>query len=162
MFICNVKINGKLWFKIIMILMAFVVLAVFILSIYKLFYSANGIFTVSDEINHSNVTEIQPKDYTNILKAVHDDIDSYLNKDIKVSGYVYRIIDFLDNQFVLARNMAIDTQYYVVGFLCEYDKIDTFPDGTWIEIIGTITKGKYHNQEIPIIKIKQLKEIRKT
>ena len=158
MFICNIKVNGKLWFKIIMIIMGIIVVGVFAISVYKLLFDQNGLFRVTDEIKHSNITEIQPNDYTNILKAVHDDLDSYLGKEIKFSGYIYRVLDFSETQFVLARNMIIDSKYYVVGFLCEYSKIKDFEDGTWIEITGTITKGKYHNQDIPIIKIKELKE----
>lgn len=158
MFICNIKVNGKLWFKIIMIIMGMIVVGVFAVSVYKLLFDEDGLFKVTDEIKHSNITEIQPNDYTNILKAVHDDLDSYLGKEIKFSGYVYRVLDFSETQFVLARNMIIDSKYYVVGFLCEYSKIKDFEDGTWIETTGTITKGKYHNQDIPIIKIKELKE----
>ena len=159
MFICNIKVNGKLWFKIIMIIMGIIVIGVFSISVYKLLFAENGVFRVSDKITHSNITEIQADDYTNILKAVHDDIDSYVGKEIKFSGYIYRVLDFSENQFVVARNMVIDSQYYVVGFLCEYAKIKDFQDGTWIEIIGTIRKGKYHNQDIPIIQIKELTEV---
>lgn len=161
MFICNIKINGKLCFKIIMISMGIIVLAIFFLSIYKLFWAKGGIATVRSETQHSNVTEISPNNYTNILKAVHEDIDSYLGKEIKFSGYIYKIIDFEANQFVLARDMIIDSQSYVVGFLCEYNKISELKDNTWIEIIGTISKGKYHNTIIPIIKIKNLETIPK-
>lgn len=161
MFICNIKVNGKLWFKIIMLLMGCIVLGIFAISVYKLLFAENGLIKVSDELNHSDVTEIQPNDYTNILKAVHDDINSYLGKEIKFSGYVYRVLDFSENQFVLARNMIVDSQYYVVGFLSEYSKIKNFKDGTWVEIIGTITKSKYHNQDIPIIKVKELIEVQR-
>ena len=112
-------------------------------------------------MKHSDVTEISPDNYTNILKAVHDDLNSYLGKEIKFSGYVYRVIDFNDNQFVLARDMIVDSQSYVVGFLSEYDKIRDFEDGSWVEIVGSITKGKYHNREIPIIEIKELNKIDK-
>ena len=160
MFICNVKVNGKLCFKIIMFAMGIIVLGIFALSIYKLFVAQqNELITTNDEMRHSDVTEITPNNYTNILKAVHDNINSYVGKEIKFSGYVYRVIDFSDNQFVLARDMIADSQSYVVGFLSEYDKIRDFEDGTWVEITGTITKGKYHNQAIPIIKINSINRI---
>lgn len=161
MFVCNVKINGKLYFKIIMVLMGVIVLAIFCLSVYKLFLAQKEVINTNDEIKHSNVSEITTNNYTNILKAVHDNIDSYIGKEIKFSGYVYRVIDFSNNQFVLARDMIIDSQSYVVGFLSEYDKIQDFEDGTWVEIVGTITKGKYHNQNIPIVKINNLHQIEK-
>ena len=161
MFVCNVKVNGKLCFKMIMITMGLIVLSLFVLSIYKLLLAQNEIITTNDEIRHSNITEITPNNYTNILRAVHENLDSYLGKEIKFSGYVYRVIDFTDNQFVLARNMIIDSQSYVVGFLSEYDKIENFEDNCWVEITGSISKGKYHNKTIPIIKINNLSKIEK-
>ena len=163
MFICNIKVNGKLWFKVMMIFMAIIVIAIFVMSLYKLFLAQKeeNRIIVNDEISHSNTTEIIPNNYTNILKAVHDDINSYIGKEIKFSGYVYRIIDFTDNQFVLARDMLVDSQAYVVGFLSEYDGIKDIEDGTWVEITGTITQGKYHNQSIPIIKVNSLNKIEK-
>jgi len=154
MFICNVKVNSKILFRILIILMVLIVLAIFVLSMQKLLG-----FHQEEVMNHSDITEIKPNDYTNILKAVHEDIKSYLGKEIKFSGYVYRVIDFSNKQFVLARDMLMDSQSYVVGFLCEYDKINDFEDGTWIEITGVITQGKYHNQNIPIIKVTNLKKI---
>jgi len=162
MFIFNIKVNGKLCFKIIMILMGIIVFTVFVLSVYKLFLAQKEeTVNINDNLNHSEITEIMPNNYTNVLKAVHDNIDSYLEKDIKFSGYIYRVIDFSKNQFVLARDMLLDSQAYVVGFLCEYEEISNFEDGTWVEITGTITQGKYHNHNIPIIKIKTLNKIEK-
>lgn len=161
MFICNVKVNGKLWFKIIMFSMGFIVLGVFALSLYKLYWAQKEIINVNDSVVHSDITEISPANYTNILKAVHENMDSYLGKKIKFSGYIYRVIDFNNNQFVLARDMIVDSQSYVVGFLSEYNQIKDFEDGTWVEITGTIKKGKYHNQNIPIINIIELKKIEK-
>lgn len=161
MFVCNIKVNGKLCFKILMIVMGVIVLGVFILSIYKLFGTQQEVISLDDGMRHSDVTEITPNNYTNILKAVHENLDSYVGKEIKFSGYVYRVIDFTDNQFVLARDMVVDSQSYVVGFFSEYDKIKDFENGTWVEITGIIAEGKYHNQIIPIIKIQTLNEISK-
>lgn len=159
MFICNVKINGNLCFKVMLIIMGIIVLAIFALSVYKIFKVQDDFITLNDENIHSDITKISSENYTNVLKAVHDNIDSYVGKKIEFSGYVYRVIDFTDSQFVLARDMIVDSQSYVVGFLSEYDKIDAFEDGTWVEITGTITKSKYHNQDIPVIKINNITRI---
>ena len=163
MFICNIKVNGKLLFKLMMTIMGIIVLGIFTFTLYKLFLAQQeeNRLVVDDKMHHSNITEILPNNYTNILKAVHDNIDSYINKEIKFSGYIYRIIDFEENQFVLARDMLINSEAYVVGFLSEYDNIKDIEGGTWVEIIGTITKGKYHNQDIPIIKVNNLNIIEK-
>ena len=55
------------------------------------------------------------------------------------------MLDFKENQFVLARDMVIssDFQTVVVGFLCECDTISEFQDLTWISIEGTIDKGVF-------------------
>lgn len=85
-------------------------------------------------------------------------------KKIKFSGFVYRLYDFSENQFVLAREMIVDkfsnnkANVVVVGFLCEYDDISNFANDTWVEIEGTITKGYYHSQ-IPVVKISSINKI---
>lgn len=155
MFIYNFKINGGIALKIIIVLLSIFMLIVFGISVYRIFFTS-GRFKVNDRIDSKEVTEIQPDNYTNILQAVHQDLDSYVEMKIKFTGYVYRLIDFKDEQFVLARDMLIneeDSKSVVVGFLCQYKKAKNFEDGEWVELTGVIEKGKYHNQEIPIIKV---------
>ena len=38
-------------------------------------------------------------------------------------------------------------------------EIKKFENDEWIEIVGEITKGKYHNSEIPIIKVTEIKKV---
>ena len=93
----------------------------------------------------------------------HENLNEYVGIKIKFSGYVYRLIDFDENQFVLARDMIINedgTQYVVVGFLCEYNKAKEFSDNSWVEITGEIIKGDYHG-DMPIIKITEIKNTNK-
>ena len=159
MFIFNFKINGGRALKIIILVLSLFMLFVFGISIYKIFFTS-GKFNVNDKLKAKNITELDAKNYTNILQAVHDDIDSYEGMKIKFTGYVYRVFDFSDEQFVIARDMFINedkNQSVVVGFLCESKDVKGFKDGEWVEIIGTIEKGKYHNSEIPVIKITEIK-----
>jgi len=160
MFIYNLKINGGMALKIIIVVLSIFMLIVFGISVYKIFF-ANGNFSVEDKIETNEITEIKPENYTNILQAVHDDIDSYVGMKIKFIGYVYRILDFKENQFVLARDMLINeeqTQSVVVGFFSEYKDADNFKDGEWVEVTGVIENGKYHNKEIPIIKVTEIQQ----
>lgn len=161
MHIYNIKINGGKALKIIIILLSLFMLMVFLFSIYKIFFSS-GKFFVKDRIEQNEIKEINADEYTNILQAVHDDLDSYIGLKIKFTGYVYRVLDFNENQFVLGRDMLINTennQSVVVGFLCENKEIKKFENDEWIEIVGEITKGKYHNSEIPIIKVTEIKKV---
>lgn len=154
MFIYNIKINGTKTMKIIIVTFILVALLILFLSIRKIFFNNKTIY-VKDEISSNDVTEIQVDNYTNILKAVHDDLNSYEGMKIKFTGYVYKVLDLNANQFILARDMIVGSNYkaVVVGFLCEYDNAQDLTEGSWVEITGKITKGSYHNEEIPIIKI---------
>ncbi len=161
MFIYNLKVNGGMLLKIIIVILSVFMLIVFGISVYRIFFTS-GRFKINDKIDPKEVTEIQADNYTNILQAVHNDIDSYIGMKIKFTGYVYKLIDFKDEEFVLARDMFINeeqTQSVVVGFLCKYKDIKDFEEGKWVEITGVIEKGKYHNEEIPIIKVVKLKQV---
>ena len=63
--------------------------------------------------------------------------------------------------YALARDMIISSnlQTLVVGFLCNSNEAKNFEDGSWVSITGEITKGKYHNSEIPIIKVTEIKKV---
>ena len=158
MFIYNIKVNGGIVLKIIIVILSIFMLIVFGISVYRIFFTS-GKFEVNDRLEAREITEIQPSNYANILQAVHDDIDSYIGMKIKFTGYVYRLIDFEEQQFVLARDMFINEekkQSVVIGFLSQHKEAQELNDGEWVELIGVIEKGKYHNKEIPIIKVVEI------
>lgn len=150
MFVFNLKLDHKLIFKIIFVIIFIIVLIIAGLAFYKIF----NYNKINDSLKVPDVVSIDSNNYTNILKAVHDNLDDYVGQKITFKGYVYRVYDFSDTQFVLARNMIIssDNQSLVVGFLCNYKDAKNFSDGTWVNITGKITKGDYHGS-IPIIEI---------
>ncbi len=155
MFVYNIKISSGRIFKFILILFLVIALIITGISIYKIFTSDTN--TSSDE-----VYTITSTNYTNILKAVHDDLETYIGQKISFSGYVYRVYDLEDDEFVLARDMVIDSDFQtlVVGFLCHCDESSNFQDGTWVNIVGEIEKGYYHG-DIPIINISSIEEVSK-
>lgn len=157
MFVCNYKINSKLLFKILFIILSIIVLIMCCIGIYKIFYLRE--VYVNDNIDTSKVNVISSSNYTNVLKNVHENLDNYIGMKIKATGFVYRLYDFNESQFVLARQMIISSDYQavIVGFLCNLNGADKYKDNTWIEIEGTITKGDYHG-EIPIIEIDKINE----
>ena len=107
MFIYNLKINGGIALKIIIAILSIFMLIVFGISIYRIFFTS-GKFVVNDKMTAKDVTEIQTENYTNILKAVHDDPDSYIGMKVNFTGYIYRVLDFKDEQFVISRDMFIN------------------------------------------------------
>ena len=137
-----------------------VILLIIILCVvsYRVFYGANSV-AKNSILDSNTIFSITPKNYTNVLKAVHDNIDSYVGLKINFVGYVYRVSDLKENQFVLARDMIISSnrQYVVVGFLAEYENAKDFENNTWVNVTGEITKGDYHG-DMPIIKVTEMQE----
>ena len=93
---------------------------------------------------------------------MHDNLDTYIGQKISFTGYVYRVPDLKSNEFILARDMIINSknQTIVVGFLCEYNKATELEEGLWVNISGTIEKGNYYG-DIPILKIDSLEKVEK-
>ena len=161
MFIFNVKLNSNKLFRISFILIALLVTVLLISAIYKVVFN-NGESKTSDCVYEPSVYTLTSDNYTNVLKSVHDNLDNYIGQKISFCGYVYRVYDFKDDEFVLARDMIISSDYQtlVVGFLCNLDNAKDFSDNTWVNVTGTIEKGNYHG-EIPIIKITSIEKVNK-
>ena len=142
-------------FRIFFVCVSILMIILFGISIFKI-YSKSTLYSQVNS-NNSETIEITSKNYTNVLKAVHDNPDSYVGLKIHFVGFVYRVFDLTDNQFVLARNMIINAENHtvVVGFLCESQDAKSYDNNTWVEITGTITSGNYHGK-MPIIKIESI------
>lgn len=158
MFICNVKMNKYGLKKIGIAVIVLILICVFIIVISR-FYNATSKVTVKDEYI-STMLDINTHNYTNILEDSHKNPDKYVGKKIKFKGFIYRLYDFNENQFVLAREMIIspDNRAVVVGFLSICDNISQLQNGCWVEVEGIIEKGYYHG-DIPVIKVQNIKEV---
>ena len=158
MFVFNLKINPK------RILVALGVLLTIVLIFFLVnHFVLNSKNKVTDEIvPPKHIGVIDNENYTDVLKMVHENLDMYLGQEIKITGFVYRLNDFQDDQFVIARNMVIDSTSnpLVVGFLCYFMKSEDFEDGAWIELQGTVSQGDY-NGTVPVIKVKKMTIIEK-
>lgn len=160
MFLYNIRVNSNRLLKFMFITMLIIILVIFSIGVYNVFFKHSSSnedkpITLTDTIKSDEIFEITEKNYTNILKAVTEDIDSYIGCKIHFTGYVYRLLDFDNDQFVLARKMLIskeDNQGLVVGFLCSYNDANNFSDNTWVDVTGEIVKGDYYG-DIAVIKV---------
>lgn len=164
MLLYNFKLNGSRLIKFLFVVMLLIILAIFSIGVYNIFFKekieTDTEIKLTDTIESNKVFEITPENYTNILQAVTNDIDSYVGCKIHFTGYIYRLIDFNEKEFVLARDMLINentSQSLVVGFLCTYDTAYEFKDDTWVDITGTIVKGEYYG-DIAQIKVDNMFE----
>ena len=131
-------------------------------SLTRSIFSINLFINVTRSFKFFFVSNISSSNYTNVLKAIHENIDSYIGIKINFTGYVYRVLDLNENQFVLARDMIVSSNFQsvVVGFLCEADNASTFENDAWVNITGEITKGSYHG-DMPIVKVTEIKKVDK-
>lgn len=110
-------------------------------------------FSSNNDITMTN------ENYTNILKACHENIEQYIGKNIISTGYIFKAEDFNENEFVLARDMLINSsEAQIVGFMCNYKNAKDLEENSWVEIKGKIIKGVYHG-ELPIIEVKNIQKI---
>lgn len=144
--IFNVRLNITKIFSIIVIIIS-------------ILFTLFAISTFLKQILAKNNIEITNSNYTNILVDSYDNIEKYVGKNITIVGYVFRLKEFSNNEFVIARDMLVDDSHsQVVGFLCNYNKISEYETNSWIKINGVIEKGHYFG-EIPIIRVKTIKKI---
>ena len=100
------------------------------------------------------------QNFTTLLKDIHNNVYEYSGDSISLSGYIFKADDFKSNQFVIARNMMIsDSEYRIVGFLCESEIASELEPNTWVSAEGIIMLGNYHGP-MPIIHVEKLKEIK--
>ena len=144
--IFNIRISYSKILSIIIIIIACIFVLLAFIGFFKQVLSSNSI-------------EITNENYANILTDSYDNIEKYLGKNISVVGYVFRLPDFGNNEFVIARDMLVDNNHsQVIGFLCNYNKISQYETNSWIKINGIIEKGHYFG-EIPIIRVKSIKKV---
>ena len=158
MFVYNFKINDNFIFKIILTFIILISVIILIISSLNLFKNTKYEIT-ANTLNTNKRLIVDNNNYTNILKEVYNNINSYIGYEINFSGYVYRTQNMKSNEFVLARDMLInsDNQSVVVGFLCTSDNAKNYQNGTWVNISGNIIKGYYHDQ-IPVIEVSKIKK----
>ena len=121
MFVLNVKFNKKIFIKVFTIVVIILVTTLFIFTIKKVIIpasknkmlkmnvNANAINKddISNNITNNKILEINSNNFTTFLKNCNENIDSYVGKTVHISGFVYRLSDFAQNQFVVARLMPI-------------------------------------------------------
>lgn len=95
MFICNLKVDGNKLGKILLGILFVAILVITAIVCYRIL--GNNFFKTNDTVKTEEVQELNVNNYTNVLKAVHENIDQYVDQKIKFSGYVYRMIDFTRN-----------------------------------------------------------------
>lgn len=92
MFILNFKVNGNKLGKIFLAILLVVILIITFIICYRIL--GNQFFKTNDNLKQNEIQELTVTNYTNILKTVHDDIDTYVGQKIKFSGICISYVRF--------------------------------------------------------------------
>lgn len=164
MFIFNVKVNKKEIFKYLLIIMVLLCIALTIAASINIFKDKKDFeILVEDCMPKDEIARLTDENYTNILKEVHENLDTYIGQQISYTGYVYRVPNLQKNEFILARDMRLNKetdQTVVVGFLCNLEDAENYENYSWVNITGTIEKGYYFG-DIPCIRITTIEKTKK-
>ncbi|CAM5502159.1 TIGR03943 family protein OS=Lysinibacillus sphaericus OX=1421 GN=LS41612_12720 PE=4 SV=1 [Lysinibacillus sphaericus] len=92
---------------------------------------------------------------------INNNLSQYQGKKIRLSGFVLKETDLLENQFVISRFLITHcvADASIIGFLTEMPEAASLQEDSWIEAEGTIDIGYYNGVELPIIRIEQWKNI---
>ncbi len=155
MFIYNLKLNKNAVTRAFIGVSILIIVFIILYSVYVIFIKPNS----ACDFKKNEIIDLNETNYTNILKSANENIDSYIGKKVRVTGYVYRLIDFDETEFVVARDMRFNesSNSIIVGFLCESKEAPKFVDGTWVEVVGTIKKGKF-TDELAVLDVVTIKE----
>ena len=155
MFIYNLKLDKKTVTRSFIGISMIIICLIIMYSLYIIFFKS----TSTCNSNQKEIIDLNETNYTNVLKSANENIDSYVGKKVRITGYIYRLIDFDDTQFVVARDMKFNesSNSIIVGFLCESKEASKYADGTWVEVIGTIKKGRF-TDELAVLDVVTIKE----
>ena len=88
MLIYNVKLKKKAIFKTSLAIMLIICIGIGFAALYKVLnsFESKENNLIDDSIPSSEVAKLTSENYTNMLKEVHDNIDTYVGQKISFSG----------------------------------------------------------------------------
>ena len=76
MFVKNFKLNSKMIFKIIFVILFILIFIMCIFGVAQMLRSKEQTINPSNNISKGNINVLTTRNYTNVLKTVHSDLDT--------------------------------------------------------------------------------------
>lgn len=122
-------------------------------------YRLTGENTKSNIDSDENTINLNIDNYTSLFQQIMQNPESYKGERVKTEGFIYRQKNFLNNEFVIAREImtccVADLQ--ITGFMCNYDKASNLKENEWFSIEGTIDI----KDNMPVLDVKKINKISK-
>jgi putative membrane protein len=93
--------------------------------------------------------------YAAYYESMHEDLDSYVGKEIELKGFVYKEEGFNEDQLVISRFLISHcvADASIVGFLSQFQEASGLEADTWIKAKGTIEVAEYNGTMLPLLKV---------
>lgn len=116
---------------------------------------------LADALRQVQVIDVTDKDYTEIMNELQFFPHDYIDKEISMTGFVFKPPKLAPNQFSLVRYVVVcctaDALPY--GILCELTAGAGYEEGTWLTVKGRIRQAPYEDKMVPAIQITSVKKI---
>ncbi|GGB62502.1 TIGR03943 family protein [Virgibacillus dakarensis] len=130
-------------------------------NVYSNTITSEAYDSLIEELKDTSKITMSDTLYATYYNEINKDIQRFQGKEITLKGFVYRENDFSQNQLVIARFLITHciADAGVIGFLSEFEEAISLPEDTWIEIKAEISIGNYKGKELPVLIVKEWKEI---
>ncbi|RXJ03823.1 TIGR03943 family protein [Anaerobacillus alkaliphilus] len=110
------------------------------------------------ELLNEPVIQVTDQNYLDIMTLLDLHLESFIGKELEITGFVFREQDFEENRLVVARfSMTCCTaDAGVYGTLVETEDAHLYENDMWIRVRGTINKTEYHGYQLPIIQLREV------
>ncbi|SNT33125.1 TIGR03943 family protein [Bacillus sp. OK838] len=112
---------------------------------------------------HTNGEKITVTDdnYFEVLDDLLNNLDTIEGKEIELTGFIYREDTFTEKQMAISRlSMSccvVDATLY--GYMVN-GNVEGMKTNDWYTITGTLKKGSYKGEAVPVIDLKKSKKIK--
>ncbi|MFD9625134.1 TIGR03943 family putative permease subunit [Peribacillus muralis] len=117
-------------------------------------------YDAGKHVNLENIT-VTDENYFEVLDELLNNLDTIEGKEIELSGFVYREDHFTKKQVAISRlSMSccvVDATLY--GYMLN-GNVKGMKTNDWYTITGTLKKGSYKGEAVPVIDLKDAKKIK--
>ncbi|MFE4893500.1 TIGR03943 family putative permease subunit [Peribacillus butanolivorans] len=117
-------------------------------------------YDVGKHVNSEKIS-VTDDNYFEVLDDLLNNLDTIEGKEIELSGFIYREDSFKEKQMAIARlSMSccvVDAKLY--GYMVN-GNVKNMKTNDWYTITGTLKKGSYKGEAVPVIDLKESKKIK--
>lgn len=108
----------------------------------------------------NNIIEVNVKNFISSLDEILKNPDKYNNKQVHITGFVFRDEFSKKNDFIIGRFLmaCCSADMQIVGIKCIGDNLESYDDNTWVNINGKIKKITNDENESCIITIEDIEK----